>query len=157
MLEPDAMRMKVALVAAVLTVVVAMLVAWLSLHDVPGVQRTERGGCCETTFVHDGLWATMFLLALPIGFIARRSLLLAVGTSIAASIATFAVAHEVVHRYAVSGWSDGLEVFAYVEAAAMTFVWVLAAVVGRAAWPVERRVLGDDWETARRRDTPQHE
>ena len=72
----------------------------------------------------------------------RRSLLLALGASIASSIPAFGVAHEVVHRYAVSGWSDGLEVLAYVEAAVMTLVWISAAAVARGTKPRERQAMG---------------
>jgi hypothetical protein len=126
---------------AIATVVAAGAIAWLSLHDVPGAERYYEHGrrqCCHTTLVHDGRFSTMFLLFVPIAFVARRSLRLAPSVIVASSVMAFTVAHEVVHRYDVSGWGDGLEVFAYVEAAALTLLWVFAALIGAEARPGER-------------------
>jgi hypothetical protein len=124
-----------AILLGISTVAAASVIGWLSLHDVPGVERYFENGrrqCCHTTFVHDGVWATMFLLAAPVAFVARRSVIVAGGTILGLSIATFVVAGEVVHRYDVTGWGDGLEVFAYVEAAGMVFLWIIGAMIGRA-------------------------
>jgi hypothetical protein len=80
--------------------------------------------------VNNGWWSAAYLLALPVFLIARESPLLAAAGVLIASVPQCVSAHIIVGRFVEAGWGDGLEGLAYVWAAMMTLVFVVAAVLG---------------------------
>ncbi len=117
-------------VLAVLAVGLAQAtLAVLSLATASGV--TYLGGSSyETEFAHPGWWWASLLLAVPVGLLSWWRPRIAAPLVLAAAVPQLALAHEVVQRYDESGWSDGLEVLAYVVAVFVVLVLAVAALAG---------------------------
>jgi hypothetical protein len=120
-----------------LTLAATVLLAWLSLHDVPG--RT-RGG--ERVYVHGRWFLAMLLLAVPVGVVARQSRRLAMRAAGGCSCAAIVVGAVVVDRYRSSGNGDGLEVLIFVPAVVMIVLWFAVADLG--SRPRERSQSSDE-------------
>ncbi len=111
----------------------------LSLDHPPGVTRRPNGGCCDTEFVNNDWWTSLAVLAVPIWWVARCLPWAAIPAFVVPTYASFHIASTVVHRYQVSGWGDGLEVFAYVGGIAHGIVFACAAAIGIFSWRRRRR------------------
>lgn len=102
----------------------------LGLGTADGV--THLGGDdYETEFV--SAWSQLgWLLVVPVHTLARWRRWTAVPAVIVTSGPQFVGAHEVVRRYAESGWGSGLESLGYLAAGAMALAFCAAAAVGAA-------------------------
>jgi glucose-6-phosphate-specific signal transduction histidine kinase len=114
---------------------VAVATATAALAFANGAVRIS-GDDYSTEFVDDPWWVASLLLVIPVFFIARAKGWLGAAVAVLVGAVQVVVAAITVHRYQVSGWSDGLESFAYLEAFAFAFVFAIAAFAG---WRVGRR------------------
>jgi len=121
-------------VIAIATTAAAVLMAWFSLNSLPGAEPLfDRRECCTTS--RDWMWAAMIVLVLPIGIVARRSVLLAAAPALVSSACAFVVADTIFDRVEQGGWGDGLHTFVYVYAFGMMVAFVVAVAVGRVGRP----------------------
>lgn len=105
------------------------MLAAIALIVAPGVIRLSPVDF-RTEFVHPVWWNVGWLLVLPVFVAARACPKLAWLVGLCAGVPQFVVAAVVVGRYQDSGWGDGLEYLTYLQAAVMTVVFLVAALVG---------------------------
>jgi hypothetical protein len=111
----------------------------LSLDNVAGATRRRNGDCCNTSFVNDGWWLMLTVVAIPIAWVTRLSLWAALIALAIPTYATFYIATTTIHRYESSGWGDGLEVFSYIGSLLHLVIFLVAAAVGLFLWRSRRR------------------
>ena len=105
-------------------------VAVLALATARGVVPLG-GSSFETEFISPWWWLAFLLAPLP-AVAARRRAATGLAAGAALVVPQFVAAAVCVQRYRSSGWSDGLEVFAYLHPLLLTVVaGVLVAVPGR--------------------------
>lgn len=108
-------------------------IVMLGLGTADGVTHLG-GGDYETEFV--SAWSQLgWLLVVPVHALARWRPGTALPAVIVAAAPQFVGAHEVVRRYAESGWGDGLESLGYLAAGAMTVLFAAAAALGAVQRP----------------------
>jgi hypothetical protein len=127
--------MRPAVIGAVLTMAAAGLLTYLALHNPPGAIPLGNNDY-DTQFVNDRWITASLLLAVPIFLVSRWSGWLGAATVLVAGGLQMVIAEVTVDRYVSSGWSDGLEAFAYVYGLAEALLFAVAAVVG---WVLGRR------------------
>ncbi|NEM06849.1 hypothetical protein GCU54_12610 [Geodermatophilus normandii] len=122
---------------AALAVVVAVLavsagIAALALALAQGVVPLG-GSSYRTEFISPWWWLAFLLVPVP-AVAARTRAATAAAATAALVVPQFAAAAVVVGRYRSSGWSDGLEVFAFGHPLLLTLVTaILVALVRRRA------------------------
>lgn len=112
------------------TAALATALATLSLGTAFGVVHLG-GDAYATEFAQPGWWAAGWLLVVPVGLLGWVRPGLAPLGVLAAAVPPFVVAYVSEQRALDSGWSQGLDVFGYIYAAAMTLGFVGAACCGR--------------------------
>lgn len=117
------------------TAALAVTLATLSLTTAFGVVHLG-GDDYATEFAQMGWWAAGWLLVVPVGLLGWARPVLAPLGVLAATVPPFVVAYVSEQRALDSGWSQGLDVFGYIYAAAMTLGFVGAALLG---WQLSRR------------------
>ena len=108
--------------------VVAATVALLALWAADGAVRVSRD-TFRTEFIDVAVWNLAWLLVVPVFVATRTWPRLAVAWVAAAALPQFVAAYVTVARYVRSGWSDGLEIFAFVWPIFMTGAYAVAAVL----------------------------
>ncbi|TQS42300.1 hypothetical protein [Cryptosporangium phraense] len=112
-----------------LTLLAGAGLAWVALAAADGaVAITDID--YRTEFVDDRWWSAGLLLVVPVFLLSRTWGGLGVAVTAYLGAIQFVVAAVTVHRYQVSGWSDGLESFAYLEAFLFTAAFAAAAFLG---------------------------
>ncbi|MFI5956573.1 hypothetical protein [Cryptosporangium sp. NPDC051539] len=130
--HPAPTRFPRAAVGLLLTLLAGAGLAWAALAFADGaVALTDID--YRTEFVDDRWWAASLLLVVPVFLLSRTWGGLGVAVTAYLGVIQFVIAAVTVHRYQVSGWSDGLESFAYVEATGFTATFAVAAFLGWAA------------------------
>jgi hypothetical protein len=117
------------LTAPLIVLVLAGAVDALALVTASGVTQTGPENF-KTEFVNPIWWNAGWLLVVPVFFGARAHPKAAWPLVLCAGLPQFVVAYVVVQRYRDSGWSDGLEVLSYVQAAAMAIAFLAVALIG---------------------------
>jgi hypothetical protein len=135
---PAAASFPRAALGLLLTVVAGGVLAWIALATADGAVQLDENNF-ETEFVDGGWWSASLLLVVPVFLLARSWGFLGAAATVFLGVIQFVVAGATVHRYQVSGWSDGLEGFAYLEAAAMVVAFGLAALVGGLVGHAQRK------------------
>ncbi len=96
------------------------------------IRLTQTQYDTSKAFINHTWWGLALLLAVPVLLVARAHPRLATVAVLIAAVPQFVVAHVYIVRVDEAGWGDGLEVFAYVESAVMTCVFVVTAMLGAA-------------------------
>jgi hypothetical protein len=117
------------LIALLIVLVLAGAVDVVALVTASGVTEVAPDDF-QTEFVDPIWWNVGWLLVVPVFIGARMFPKIALPLALCAGLPQFVVAYVVVQRYRDSGWSDGLEVLSYVQAAAMAVAFLAAALVG---------------------------
>jgi hypothetical protein len=124
---------KLDLVSAVSTLLgvlgLSTILVVLSLQTASGI--TYLGGTSyQTEFANPAWWIAGFLLFIPVCVASWRHPRLAPGYVIAALGPQVVLPAVVVHRYAVTGWDDGLEALGYLYPILMLPLFFAAAALG---------------------------
>lgn len=108
----------------------SVAVGGLALVTAPGVTRLDEFAY-DTTFVTAWWWLAYALVpvAAVIAWRAKASYFAYVAIGAVLVVPHFVVAAVVVARYRWSGWSDGLEVFAFVHPVGLSVLAVVVLVV----------------------------
>lgn len=114
---------------SVVTIVAALLGAYLALSVVEGVPRAG-GSPAEADFVNGAVWMTAFGLVVPVYLAARASFYVVPAVVLAAAWPQFYVAKVTIERYQEAGWTDGLAGLSEVQAGFMAAAFVVAALLG---------------------------
>ncbi|MEJ5867976.1 hypothetical protein WDV85_09525 [Pseudokineococcus sp. 5B2Z-1] len=116
----------------------------LALATAPGA-TTVDGTTYDTTFVTEWLWWLAYALvpvAAALAWRARAGYLAYVATGAALVLPHVVVAAVVVARYRLSGWGDGLEVFAFLHPVGLATVATGGLAVVGAVDALRRRRAG---------------
>lgn len=131
-------RARVAALLAVLVAVAGLLIVLLALHLADGATLVS-GTTYDTEFIDGRVLSLAWLLVPVVGTTAYLSTPWGILAGLAATASQLYGAAETVHRYRVSGWADGLEVFAYLWPIGVLGLSAVAVLVGALARLAQRR------------------